>query len=62
MWQETVRALETGALAELSVVAFVFAFVIVVGRALSMSKAARAHARALPLDDAPIPSDLPTDR
>jgi len=63
MWQETVRALETGALAELSVVAFVVAFALIVARALALSKATRDHARALPLVDLPPASlDAPADR
>ena len=53
MWKETLRALQTGALAEIAVVAFVVAFVLVVAYALTMSKRQREHIKNLPLDDAP---------
>ncbi len=51
MWNETLRALQTGSLAEIAVVAFVVAFVIVVGYAFSLSKREREHAKHLPLQD-----------
>lgn len=53
MWKETIRALQTGALGEIAVVAFVVAFVLVVGYALTMSKRTRTEIKNLPLDDAP---------
>ena len=53
MWKETVRALQTGALAEVAVVAFVVAFVLVVIYAFTMSKAKREELKNQPLDDAP---------
>lgn len=52
MWKETVRALQTGALAEVAVVAFVVAFVLVVAYALTLSKRTREQIKNLPLDDA----------
>ncbi len=51
MWKETVRALQTGALAEIAVVAFVLAFVLVVAYAFSLSKRTRTEIKNLPLDD-----------
>ena len=59
MWKETVRALQTGALAEIAVVAFVVAFVLVVAYALTMSKRQREALKNRPLDDAP--EFYPTD-
>ena len=53
MWKETVRALQTGALAEVAVVAFVVAFVLVVAYAFTMSKSKRDAMKRQPLDDAP---------
>ena len=59
--KETVRALQTGALAEIAVVAFVVAFVLVCAYAFTLSKRAREHAKQLPLDDAQPAADLPAD-
>ena len=53
MWKETVHALETGAAAQVGVVAFVVAFVLVVAYALTLSKRTRDEIKHLPLDDAP---------
>ena len=61
--KETVRALQTGALAEIAVVAFVVAFVLVCAYAFTLSKRAREHAKNLPLDDAaPAPPEASGDR
>ena len=46
MMKEAIRALETGPLAEIGVVAFAIAFVLVV-----LSKNERDRAKHLPLDD-----------
>lgn len=55
--KETVRALETGALAEIAIVAFVIAFVAVCAYAFMLSKQERTDAKHMPLDDAaPAPS------
>ena len=64
MWKETVRALQTGALAEIAVVAFVVAFVLVVGYALTLSKRTRTELKNLPLDDGSevVPTERPTPR
>ena len=60
MWKETVRALQTGALAEIAVVAFVVAFLAVVAYAFTMSRAQRERMKNQPLDDAlPILDDDP---
>ena len=59
MMKEAVRALETGALAEIGLVAFFVAFLLVVAYALTLSKRRREHDKNLPLDDAPeLPRDL----
>ncbi len=52
MMKEAVRALETGALAEIGLVAFVVAFLLVLVYALTLSKPRREEAKRLPLDDA----------
>ncbi|MEM1054830.1 MAG: hypothetical protein AAGI52_04840 [Bacteroidota bacterium] len=55
--KETVRALETGAMAEIAIVAFVIAFVAVCAYAFTLSKRQRTDAKNLPLEDAmPAPS------
>ena len=60
--KETVRALQTGAMAEIAVVAFVVAFVLVCAYAFTLSKRAREHAKNLPLDDAaPAPPEASGD-
>ena len=64
MWKETVRALQTGALAEVAVVAFVVAFVLVVAYALTLSKRTREEIKRQPLDDAAefFPPERPAPR
>ena len=63
MWKDTIRALETGAAAEVAVVAFVVAFVLVVAYALTMKKPTRDQIKRQPLDDAPefFPRDFSDD-
>ena len=63
MWKETVRALQTGALAEVAVVAFMVAFALVVAYAFTMSKRQRDELKQQPLNDAPefYPRDLSRD-
>ena len=51
MWKEAVRALQTGAFAEVAVVAFVIAFVLVVAYALTLSKSKRDALKQQPLND-----------
>ena len=58
MMKDVARALETGPLAEIGLVAFFVAFLLVVAYALTLSKRRRDHAKHLPLDDAP---ELPRD-
>ena len=63
MWKDTIRALETGAAAEVAVVAFVVAFVLVVAYALTLKKSTRDEIKRQPLDDAPefFPRDFSDD-
>lgn len=56
MWKETVRSLQTGAFAEIAVVAFVVAFLLVVAYAFTLTKSQRHDFKNLPLD-----SDGPDD-
>jgi cbb3-type cytochrome oxidase subunit 3 len=51
MWKDAVRALETGTLGEIAVVAFFVAFVLIVIYALTLSKSECDDALNLPLDD-----------
>ena len=53
MMKEAVRALETGALAEIGLIAFVVAFVAMVAYALTLSRRTREEIKQLPLDDLP---------
>ena len=55
--KEAIHALETGALAEFGLLAFVVAFVIVVAYALTLSKRTRDELKHLPLQD--LPEALP---
>ena len=57
MMKEVVRALETGILAQIGLVAFFVAFVLMVVYAFTLSKRKREHDKNLPLDDAP---EVPT--
>ncbi len=51
MMKEIVRALETGHLAEIGMVAFFVAFTLIVVRVFLMSKKEREDAKNMPLDD-----------
>ena len=51
MMQEVVRALETGWLAQVGLIAFVVAFILVIVRVFSMSRKSRDAAKQLPLED-----------
>ena len=53
MMKEVVRAMETGILAQIGLVAFVVAFLLVVIYAFTLSKRKREYGKHLPLDDAP---------
>ncbi|MDX1529929.1 MAG: cbb3-type cytochrome c oxidase subunit 3 [Rhodothermales bacterium] len=60
--KEVVRALETGPLAEIGLVAFFVAFLGVVLYAFTLSKRKREEAKHLPLeDDAPIVPEDPSE-
>ena len=51
MMKEVVRALESGSLPEIGLLAFVFAFVLILIRVMTMKKGDRESAKNLPLDD-----------
>jgi cbb3-type cytochrome oxidase subunit 3 len=51
MWKDAVRALETGTLAEIGLVAFFIAFVLIVAYALTLPKRDCQDALNMPLDD-----------
>ncbi|MFN3597657.1 MAG: cbb3-type cytochrome c oxidase subunit 3 [Rubricoccaceae bacterium] len=60
MWKETIRALQTGDLAQVGLIAFVLAFVFAVAYALLMPRTKRDRAKNLPLrDDALLSDDEP---
>lgn len=51
MMKEVVRAIESGVLPEIGLIAFIVAFVLVVIWAMTMKKAHRDAAKQMPLDD-----------
>ncbi len=53
MMKEVVRAMETGILAQIGLIAFVIAFLLVVIYAFTLSKRKREYNKNLPLHDAP---------
>jgi cbb3-type cytochrome oxidase subunit 3 len=52
MMKEAVRALDSGILPEIGLIAFFVAFVLIVSRVLLMKKSEREEAKQIPLDDA----------
>ncbi|MDX1440568.1 MAG: cbb3-type cytochrome c oxidase subunit 3 [Rubricoccaceae bacterium] len=57
MMKDVIRALQTGSLAEIALVAFVLAFVLVMVYTFTISKKRRDHAKNLPLEeDTPVQS------
>lgn len=52
MMKEAIRALETGDLAQVGLIAFFAAFVLIVAYTFTLSKKKREDAKHLPLDDA----------
>ncbi len=52
MMKDVVRALQTGSLAEVALIAFVVAFVLVVVYTFTLSKKRRDRAKNLPFDEA----------
>jgi hypothetical protein len=58
MLRDVMQSLETGALAEIGLIAFVFAFVLVVLRVIWMSRAEVDEGRFIPLSD---PEELPSN-
>ena len=53
MMKEVVRAMETGVLAQIGLLAFFVAFVLMVIYAFTLSKRKREYDKNLPLNDAP---------
>ena len=53
MYKDVIRALETGSLAEIGVIAFMIAFLLIVIYAFTLSKADRDYAKQQPLHDDP---------
>ena len=53
MMKEVVRAMETGVLAQIGLIAFFVAFLLIVIYAFTLSKRKRTYNKNLPLDDAP---------
>ncbi len=53
MMKEVVRAMETGILAQIGLIAFFVAFVLMVIYAFTLSKRKREYDKNLPLDDVP---------
>lgn len=51
MMKEVARALETGMLAQIGLLAFLVAFVLILIWAFTMKKADRTYAKTLPLQD-----------
>lgn len=51
MMREVIRGLEVGALAEVGLIAFVVAFLLILVRVLLMPRRERENAKNLPLDD-----------
>ncbi len=60
MMKELVQSMETGLLAEIGLLAFMFAFVLIVIRAMTMKKGEREDAKHMPLND-PREIALPTN-
>jgi hypothetical protein len=52
MMKEAVRALDSGILPEIGLIAFFVAFVLIVIRVMLMKKSEREDAKQIPLDDA----------
>lgn len=53
MMKEAARAIESGVLAEIGLIAFFVAFLLIVLYAFTLSKRRRDYDKNLPLDDAP---------
>ena len=60
MMKEAVRALETGALAEIGLIAFLVAFAAIVIYAFTLSKSSRDQLKDLPLEDLPEAHPIPS--
>ena len=51
MMKEVIRAMETGVLAEIGLLAFVLAFVLILIRVAQYTRSERQHAKELPLHE-----------
>ncbi|MGA7304379.1 MAG: cbb3-type cytochrome c oxidase subunit 3 [Rhodothermales bacterium] len=51
MWKDVFRALETGMLAQIGLVAFIVTFIVILIRVFTISKKERDHAKNIPLDE-----------
>ena len=51
MMKEVLRSMETGLLAEIGLLAYLTAFVLIVIWAMTMKRASRQHAKNIPLND-----------
>lgn len=59
MMKEAVRALETGSIPEIGLIAFFVAFVLILIYAFALPRKRRDELKNLPLDDAPPSSGTP---
>lgn len=58
MMKDAIRALETGALAEIGLIAFVVAFALILVWTFSLSARFRDAAKSMPLNDSePLPTE-----
>lgn len=51
MWKDVFRALETGMLAQIGLIAFIVTFIVILIRVFTISKKERDHAKNIPLDE-----------
>lgn len=51
MWKDVFRALDTGVLAEIGLIAFIVTFVLILIRVILLPKRERDHAKNMPLDE-----------
>ena len=51
MWKDVFRAVESGMLAEIGLLAFIVTFVVILIRVFTISKKERDHAKQLPIDE-----------
>jgi cbb3-type cytochrome oxidase subunit 3 len=51
MWKDVFRAMDTGFLAEIGLIAFIVTFVLILIRVFTLPKKERDHAKNIPLDE-----------